>query len=504
MNRRRFLRDTLLGAIAAATLPRMALAAPVDGGRAAAFARGLRSEPWLVGWRNAAQMAFEPTVAKLEGRIPKDLGGVLYRNGPAWFERAGFRYKHWFDGDGMLHAWRIDQRGVSHRARMVGTPKFEREHAAGRFLLPAAGSTIPDPIAVRNNDDMNTANTAVIEHAGRLLALWEGGSATALSPADLSTLGPVNFSPELTAAPFSAHPLVERDGSLWNVGGLAMLGASGVLVWNIAADGTLRKHAVVADESGPGYVHSFSMTQRHLVVMLEPYTHGGEGKSLFERMQYDPRVPCRVVVIPKDALDQPQWFEVEHAAVYHWADATEHAGIIDVRGVRHHDLAQARAPLAGAMRGVRDPDGIATELVSLRIDLTQKTARWVGRGHRGGEFPVFDERGARASRGAVYLTTGSGKQEAPYANSISAVDAEGRVRTHRYGTRIMVEEHRFVPRPGSDKVDDGWLVGTVLDFEKQRTGLSILDACQVEDGPLAQAWLPYAMPLGFHGWFSMK
>jgi carotenoid cleavage dioxygenase-like enzyme len=59
-----------------------------------------------------------------------------------------------------------------------------------------------------------------------------------------------------------------------------------------------------------------------------------------------------------------------------------------------------------------------------------------------------------------------------------------------------------VPRPGSRKVDDGWLVGTVLDYSKKRTGLAILDAARLEDGPLAMAWLPYALPLGFHGWFA--
>jgi len=444
---------------------------------------------------------FEPTGAKLEGRLPKGLRGVLYRNGPAWFERAGFRYQHWFDGDGMVHAWRLDDAGVSHRARMVETPKFQREHAAGRFLLPAVGTTVPDAIAARNNDDMNTANTAVIEHAGRLLALWEGGSATELDAVDLKTRGPVSWREDLTAAPFSAHPLLERDGSLWNIGGMAMIGANAVLVWNIGADGVLRKSAVV-DDSGPGYVHSFAMTERHLIVMLEPYTQGGEGQSMFERMQYDPRAPCRIAVIPKDALDQPRWFEVESAAVYHWADATEHDGIIDARAVRHHDLVQARAPLAGAMRGVRDPQGAATELVSLRIDLKNNTAQWIGRGHRGGEFPVFDPRSTRLQRGRIYLSVTAGRNQAPYSNAIAAVDEDGRTRVHRYGSDIMVEEHRFVPRPGSSKLDDGWLVGTVLDVDKQRTGLSVLDASRLEDGPLAMAWLPLAMPLGFHGWFS--
>lgn len=42
----------------------------------------------------------------------------------------------------------------------------------------------------------------------------------------------------------------------------------------------------------------------------------------------------------------------------------------------------------------------------------------------------------------------------------------------------------------------GWLVGTVLDDARLRLSLSVLDARRVDAGPLAIAWLPYALPLG--------
>ena len=38
----------------------------------------------------------------------------------------------------------------------------KREQAAGRFLFPAAGTTVPETQPVRNNDDANTANTSVV------------------------------------------------------------------------------------------------------------------------------------------------------------------------------------------------------------------------------------------------------------------------------------------------------------------------------------------------------
>ncbi|MGP1665713.1 MAG: carotenoid oxygenase family protein, partial [Rhodanobacter sp.] len=65
---------------------------------------------------------------------------------------------------------------------------------------------------------------------------------------------------------------------------------------------------------------------------------------------------------------------------------------------------------------------------------------------------------------------------------------------------VMAEEHRFVAAPNG-KPGQGWLVGTVLDYRRGRSGLSMLDAQNLAAGPLAQAWLPHTVPLGFHGWY---
>ncbi|MDB4970154.1 MAG: hypothetical protein JWN44_5843, partial [Myxococcales bacterium] len=36
----------------------------------------------------------------IEGQLPAELRGTLYRNGPSLFSTFGRRYGHWFDGDG--------------------------------------------------------------------------------------------------------------------------------------------------------------------------------------------------------------------------------------------------------------------------------------------------------------------------------------------------------------------------------------------------------------------
>lgn len=504
MDRRHFLR-TLLSSSACLALGATALrSAPAFAGDPARFAQGMQEHPWLLGWRSVGSESLGPVTVQLQGKLPSGLAGTLYRNGPAWTERDGFRYDHWFDGDGMVHGWRFNGDGsLTHHGRMVATPKFTREQKAGRFQYPAAGTSVPGALAVRNNDDANVANTSVTMINGRLFALCESGSAFEVAPDSLQTLGPVTWRPDLAALPFSAHPLTDRDGSLWNFGSISLMGGHGLLVWHIDADGQLRS-ANVIETPEHGYLHAFAMTDQHLVFVMMPFDFTGAGGSFFERMQFAPQRPVRIAVVAKDAPDKAQWFEAPFAAIYHFGDAFTRDGGIVLRAVRHDDINEARSPMKEAMAG----DGAhaansGASLVELHLDLRRGQARWETLGISAVEFPLFDPRSTNTRGARLYAPTIDGPATAPYFNAVAAFDIDrGRRQRWNYGPDIMAEEHVFVPRPGSREADDGWLIGTLLDPVNKRSGLAVLDARHVDDGPLAQAWLPYAVPLGFHGTFA--
>ena len=141
---------------------------------------------------------------------------------------------------GCCSAWQIRRRqGDPHRAHDLHHQVPAASSASGRFEVRAAGTVIDKPAPSRNNDDLNTANTAVVRIGDRVFALWEGGSAIEVDPDSLATRGPVTWRDDLVAAPFSAHPLLERDGSAWNFGSLAFFGGGGLIIWRIGAAGRL-------------------------------------------------------------------------------------------------------------------------------------------------------------------------------------------------------------------------------------------------------------------------
>ncbi|MDF3021888.1 MAG: putative carotenoid oxygenase, partial [Steroidobacteraceae bacterium] len=477
-------------------------AAALAGGSMPGWLRAETPDAWLAGWKTFGRESEGPTVATIDGRWPRSLTGTLYRNGPAWFERGGVRYEHWFDGDGLMRAWKIGGGQVTHTARMVATSKFLREQRSGKFEVNAAGTKIPNAVPGRNNDDFNTANTAVVRIGDRVFALWEGGSAIEVDPDTLATRGAATWREDLVAVPFSAHPLLERDGSAWNFGSLAFFGGSGLVIWNIGADGRLR-HFQMLKSSEPGYLHAFAMTPKYLVFMLVPFTMPAADGAFFSSLRFSTHQPCRIALVPKDALDAPRWFEADFAMAYHFGDAFEHGDEVVMRTVRHRDAEKSRSPFASALRGEKPTDdGAGTDLASLRLNLKTGAARWETHGAAGIEFPTWDERTPGTEAACIYAPCLVGRAEVPYFNAVCSIDAErDRIRHWRYGERIFAEEHRFVPKPGSSRPGQGWLLGTLLDHERGRSGLAVLDAERVEEGPIATAWVPYTTPLGFHGWF---
>ena len=130
---------------------------------------------------------YDYEIDEIEGSIPSELKGTVWRNGPGNFDRGGKRYEHVLDGDGYLGRISID--GATGRAsfkgRFVRTADFEAEVAAGKILTRNTFGTQPEGGVLANAGRLvlkNVANTNVITLGGRVLALWEAGMPQRVTP----------------------------------------------------------------------------------------------------------------------------------------------------------------------------------------------------------------------------------------------------------------------------------------------------------------------------------
>lgn len=453
----------------------------------------------LGGWNNGQDRVAEGL--RVEGRWPTALRGTLYRNGPGLMARDGQRYRHWFDGDGLVQAWHLDAAGMRHTARFVQTKKFQVEQAAGEFLLPAFGTAIEARRPVRGSDDMNTANTSVTMQGGRLYALWEGGSAHELDPDTLHTLGPKAWAPELRGMPFSAHPKREPDGTLWNFGTFR----GKLVLYQISARGELQRSRVL-DLPTAAMVHDFVVTQRHIVFLLPPLSLDmaavRQGASMVTAMRWQAQEAMRVVVIDKASLQVQRTLEAPAHLVFHFGNGWD-----DGQGTIRLDYVESDIDefLSGrfnaVLGGMEASHGSPSQARFMTIDLRQGRVHLQGR-QESVEFPQVDPRVVGQRYRYVYAPTQRGRHARWGFNAVQRLDlVRGHVDAFAFGADVVVEEQLLVPKPGSRREGEGWLLGTGFDARRQRSFASVFDAEAIGAGPLATVWLPSWAPFGFHGCF---
>jgi all-trans-8'-apo-beta-carotenal 15,15'-oxygenase len=311
----------------------------------------MQMQPIVVGaFEQLATEVCEPVeVPVVEGALPASLSGVLLRNGPGRSSRGGVKYGHPFDGDGFLQ--RLELRaGVAHySARFVRTREFEAEEAAGRLLYRGFGTNRPGgflPNALRMRFK-NAANTSVVQHAGRTLALWEGGVPHRFDPDTLETLGRYTYDgalegrgllqrligPEL---PFSAHPSIcPETGELWNFG-MAYGARHRLLVHTVSPDGCLRTRALPMRDLP--FVHDMALTRRFAIFVLPATVFDVPATLLGLRSPVDSiqmrDAPGKALLVPRDG-GPPIELAVPPGFVFHWSGGWEDGDNVVLEGIEY-------------------------------------------------------------------------------------------------------------------------------------------------------------------------
>ena len=102
------------------------------------------NHPNLTGGYAPIQMECSALNLVIDGEFPLDLNGTLYRNGPnpQFAPRGSY---HLFGGDGMVHAFHIENGRVSYKNRWPRTVKWELENEAGESLFGVFNPVENDP-----------------------------------------------------------------------------------------------------------------------------------------------------------------------------------------------------------------------------------------------------------------------------------------------------------------------------------------------------------------------
>ncbi|MEQ9506316.1 MAG: carotenoid oxygenase family protein [Hyphomonas sp.] len=462
-----------------------------------AFAEAPSMPDWHLGYTSAPAGGFDPAPMRLVyGEVPKGLAGTLYRNGPAQFLYGKDDYSsHWFDGDGMVQRIAVADGKAVHSGRFVQTVKRRIEQENGKFMAPGFGTVGHPDFPVSGPDDVNAANTSVIVIDGELYALWEAGSAIAMDAATLETKGAKAWRDDLAAMPFLAHPKREPDGTVWN---LAISGPN-VGVYRINAGGSLDSFGLL-NIGTAAYIHDWAMTDRHLVILVQPWINERLRPPVVEGFEWRPEEGFKFLIVDKNDFSKRRWAQGPARAFYHTGAAWEEAD-----GTIRIDAALYKEPVLGVGGGVDEIRGVWTgREARFESNLTQIVipptgdARLIETG-LDGDFPQVDPRRHGLPRRLTALVTGQPTNR-PGLSGVSVHDWKtGKTDTFDFGEARMVEEFLFVPKPGKQDEVDSWLIGPVLNLKTGSSEICVFDAAHVSDGPLCIWRSDRAWPLGFHG-----
>ena len=457
--------------------------------------------PFLQG--NFAPVREEVTADDLTvvGELPPELDGMFVRNGPNP-QFPPIKNHHVFEGDGMLHGVRIRGGRASYRNRYVRTPYWKAERAAGRALF---GSFLDPPgVAmllrlIRNGLNRlpmikNTANTALVYHSGRLLALWEGGEPHEIQVPDLDTVCTYTYGGKLKHQ-FTAHPKVDPATGEMLFFGYSMFKPS-VQYGVVSAQGELADITTISIPR-PVIMHDFAITPRHTIFIDVPLTVSVKrllrGQPL---LKFEPERGARFGVLPRYGSSQDiKWFEVSPCYVFHTLNAYEDGDEVVLLACRTEEFPDSFFMPPTARTGDAPPIGkeFAPVMYRWRLNLKTGTAREEALDDIPTDFPRINEGlvGSRTRYGYAFNIS--------EYNELLKYDFEkGTSERHGHGKRRIGGEGVFVPRPNAGAEDDGWLVTYVHDEESGTSELIVIESQDFSAPPVARVRIPARVPYGFH------
>lgn len=434
-------------------------------------------------------------ITSIIGEIPKELNGVLYRNGPN--PQFPDVHKHWFEGDGMLHMFSIINGKISYCNRWIRTEVFKHEEEAGKMLFK--GFNDPTPRVPTDNISRNTANTNIIQFGGKLLALEESSCVTEINPVDLSTIGEWDYHGQIQS--MSAHPHFHAiTHEMHNFSYTPGLNDIKYYIFNL--EGILRRTETIQAPFST-LMHDFFITEDYALFPVHPLTfnmkRAAQGKSV---LMWEPELGSHLGIMPhlgqaKDII----WIEMNSHHVFHYMNAYQEENKIILDGFK-----SPRANLFPDINGkVSRPGEAPPQFTRWIIHLDQKKVTEQPLDSIYAEFPRFDERFTGLSYNHGFAAAQVNTKIPTFGmNAIIHYDLKNNTNTIRkFGEGNDVSEPIFVPRQKNSPEGDGFILNVVYVPERNCSDLYILDAMNIDKEPLAIVQLPVRVPNGFHGnWYD--
>ncbi|MEA5577053.1 carotenoid oxygenase family protein [Anabaena sp. UHCC 0451] len=468
-------------------------------------------EDWQGGYKSLTQ-EYDYWIDEIEGHIPLELQGTLFRNGPGLLDINGQRLHHPFDGDGMISRITFSNGRAHFRNRFVETDGYLAEKKAGKILYRGVFGTQKPGGWLANAFDFkikHIANTNLIYWGQKLLALWEAAEPYLLNPQTLETLGKEYFNDVLSPGEaFSAHPRITPDGKLVNFA-IKPGPTTTITIFELNSNGEIiskQNHNI------PGFcfIHDFVITENYCIffqnpVKFNPIPFALGIASAGQCIKVQKNQPTKIIVIPrvnsKAAQDGVKVLETKAGFIFHHVNAFECGNQIVIDSICYESLTEVEPN--SDYRKTEFEANAPGQLWRFNLDLLDNKVQSQLIDNRSCEFPTIHP----TNVGKPYRYLYAAAAHYPIGNAplqaILKLDLESDTREiWSAAPRGFMGEPIFIPRPNSQQEDDGWVIALVYDAEYHRSDVVILNAQDFQKGTVAKLHLKHHIPYGLHGSFT--
>lgn len=457
--------------------------------------------PYMSGAWTPNFTEFDAEDLEVIGTIPTDIDGVYIRNTENPVQEPIGNY-HPFDGDGMLHTMTFKGGKANYKNRFIRTRGFEAEQEAGAALWTGvannpAMSIRPGPCTQDGIKD--SSSTDVVVHAGKILTtFWQCGEGYRLDPLTLEGEGIASWTP---IDGISAHAKVDE-----NTGELLFFNYSKYPPYQhygvVNKDNHL-VHYTAVPLPGPRLPHDMAFSENYSILADFPLFWDPEllAKGRHHPTYY-PDMPSRFAILPRYGdQNDVQWFEADSTYVLHWGNAFEEGDEVVLDGYFQEDPDPAPLPglppAVGKFMANVDEQSFKSKLHRWRFNLKTGAVTEQHLDDRILEFGTFNQRYAgRKSRyhystwtkPGWFLFSGVVKHDLETGESWQLAFGD-----ERYGS-----EAPFVPRINAKDEDDGYLVSFITDMKLDQSECILVDAKDIEAGPVCRIILPHRISSGTH------
>lgn len=464
------------------------------------------NDDWQLGYRSlSSEQSY--WIDEVEGQIPTDLRGTLFRNGPGILGRGGQDYGHPFDGDGMIIRLTFVD-GRAHFANcFVKTPEFIAEQRADKVLYRGVFGTQKPGGWWANFLDLtfkNPANTNVIYHGGKLLALWEASSPYRLDPVTLETLGMESFEGGFRSGqPYTAHPVWDPTSGDLIAFGVDAGPSSKLWFYRFDPDGALiekTEHPI----PGFAFMHDAAWTPPYRIFFQNPvsfnpipFVLGLQPAGACLGLESD--APTNILVF--DGQGKLTTLKTDPGFIFHHVNAFQEEGEIVVDSILYETLPNVEPEVN--YRQVDFSQVPPGKLCRTRFSLSSAKVQRQILLQRSVEFPMIHPQWVGKPHRFIYLgTTHEATGNAPLQALLRYDTVTGSQQVYSFAPKGFVGEPVFIPKPDASQEDEGWVITVVFDAREQKSVVALFEGTDLEAGPVAQLGLKHHVPYELHGRFT--